>query len=97
MNKSFFTAANFERMDMLKDRVRSLGDQGMLDMFEPLYLDFMLAYRRGWEGHWVEDPTAGIIVEEYGPFRRKVGGRRRQRWARPFENASTRRSRRFPT
>jgi len=78
MNKSFFTARNFERMDLLKDRVRSIGDQGLLDMFEPLYWDFILAYKRNGDARWVEDPTVPIIFEEYGPYRRRVGKRRRR-------------------
>lgn len=79
MNKAFFSATNFERMDLLKDRVRSLGDQALVDMFEPLYLDFMLAYKRHGEAHWVEDHMATVMFDEYGPYRQMVGRRRRRK------------------
>lgn len=79
MNKAFFSATNFERINWLRDRLRALGDEDLIGLFEALYIDFMSAYKRCGEGYWVEDPTVPIIFEEYGPYLRKVGrGRRRK-------------------
>jgi hypothetical protein len=79
MKTTFFSATNLERMNWFRDRIRVLGDEDLSGLFEALYLDFMSAYRRHGEGYWVEDPTAPLMYEEYGPYRRKIGrGRRRK-------------------